>query len=328
MSTTTPTVLTADTLRPADRRTMYFIGVTTGGSLIMRVFGPWAELLELGDCELRGIDLPIGAPPEHYRAVVDLIASDEPSLGALVTTHKLDLYAAARDRFASVDRFGELMREVSSISKRDGRLLGHAKDPISSALALDAFVPADHWSTGERDAVILGAGGAATAIAYVLATRAPGDRPARIVVTDVARERLDGLAAALAQAEGAAPVETVLVAATADSDALLAQARPGSLVVNATGLGKDGPGSPISDAATFPRGALAWELNYRGDLRFLAQARAQAAERELVVEDGWTYFIHGWTQVIAEVFDVEIPTSGPRFDALVAAADRVRGGGA
>jgi len=26
----------------------------------------------------------------------------------------------------------------------------------------------------------------------------------------------------------------------------------------------------------------------------------------LIVEDGWTYFIHGWTQVISEVFHVEI----------------------
>ena len=326
MSATAPTVLTPATLRGAERPTMYFVGVTTGGSLIMRVFGPWAELLGLGDCELRGIDLPLGAPAADYRAVVDLIAEDPPSRGALVTTHKLDLYAAARDRFAEVDAFGELMREVSSIAKREHGLLGHAKDPISSALALDAFVPAAHWRDAERDAVILGAGGAATAIAYVLATRPDGDRPARIVVTDVAQERLDGLARALAQVDGAAAVETVLVGGTAESDALVEGARPGSLVVNATGLGKDGPGSPISDAAAFPQGALAWELNYRGELRFLTQAREQAQTRGVVAEDGWTYFIHGWTQVIAEVFEVEIPTSGPRFDALVAAADAVRGG--
>ena len=317
-------VLTPATLRPAQRPTMYFVGVSTASSLIMRVFGPWAELLGLGDCELRGIDLPLGAPADDYRAVVDLIAGDDASLGALVTTHKLDLYAAARDRFAEVDQFGTLMREVSSISKRGGRLIGHAKDPISSALALDAFVPAGHWSQAPRDALILGAGGAATAIAHVLATRAEGDRPARIVVTDVARERLDGLAQALAQVDGAAAVETRLVASAADSDALLAQARPGSLVVNATGLGKDGPGSPLSDAAAFPPDALAWELNYRGELRFLAQARAAG----VVAEDGWTYFIHGWTQVIAEVFDVAIATSGPAFDALVAAADEIRGAGA
>ena len=32
----------------------------------------------------------------------------------------------------------------------------------------------------------------------------------------------------------------------------------------------------------------------------------KAAEKNLHVEDGWIYFIHGWTQVIAEVFHIEI----------------------
>ena len=56
----------------------------------------------------------------------------------------------------------------------------------------------------------------------------------------------------------------------------------------------------------FPEDSLVWEINYRGDLIVKAQAEAQAAERRLVVEDGWTYFIHGWTQVIAEVFHTPI----------------------
>ena len=65
----------------------------------------------------------------------------------------------------------------------------------------------------------------------------------------------------------------------------------------------------------FPEGGVAWELNYRGDLVFLDQARRQQAARAASqVEDGWTYFLHGWTQVIAEVFHLEFPTSGPGFD--------------
>jgi shikimate 5-dehydrogenase len=101
-----------------------------------------------------------------------------------------------------------------------------------------------------------------------------------------------------------------------DNDALLAQLPPGSLVANATGLGKDAPGSPLTGAARFPEDGFAWEFNYRGDLVFLEQARAQAAAKRLNVEDGWTYFIHGWTRVVAQVFDVAIPESGPRFDEL------------
>ena len=90
----------------------------------------------------------------------------------------------------------------------------------------------------------------------------------------------------------------------------------GSLVINATGLGKDAPGSPLTGAAVFPERGLVWELNYRGDLVFLDQARAQEQARHLAVHDGWVYFLHGWTQVIGEVFHTEIPTSGPAFDRL------------
>ena len=101
---------------------------------------------------------------------------------------------------------------------------------------------------------------------------------------------------------------------------------PGSLVINATGLGKDAPGSPLTDAARFPERGIAWDLNYRGDLVFLDQARAQASRRALQVEDGWTYFLHGWTQVIAEVFHIDIPVRGPEFEALSEIAQVARNG--
>ena len=54
------------------------------------------------------------------------------------------------------------------------------------------------------------------------------------------------------------------------------------MVVNATGLGKDSPGSPISGAAIFPDGGIAWD-NYRGDLLFLEQASSQKKNRSLTL---------------------------------------------
>jgi shikimate 5-dehydrogenase len=97
-----------------------------------------------------------------------------------------------------------------------------------------------------------------------------------------------------------------LTAAEADVTAELAALPPRSLVVNATGLGKDRPGSPLPAAARFPEHSVVWELNYRGPLEFLAQARAQEGERHLTVVDGWRYFIHGWSQVVADVFDLQM----------------------
>jgi shikimate 5-dehydrogenase len=102
------------------------------------------------------------------------------------------------------------------------------------------------------------------------------------------------------------PVDYVECSNQRDNDRLLAALPSSSLVVNGTGMGKDIPGSPVSDAATFPERGLVWELNYRGELDFLQQARRQEQARGLTVEDGWRYFVHGWTAAIEEVFDVEI----------------------
>ena len=42
-------------VQPATKPTIYFIGVTTGKSSIMRVFPKWAQALGL-DAEIKGID--------------------------------------------------------------------------------------------------------------------------------------------------------------------------------------------------------------------------------------------------------------------------------
>jgi shikimate 5-dehydrogenase len=120
-------------------------------------------------------------------------------------------------------------------------------------------------------------------------------------------------------------VETHLAPAPAEADRLVDALPPGSMVVNATGLGKDAPGSPLTAAAMFPESGIAWEFNYRGDLVFLDQARHQQAERGLLIEDGWTYFVLGWSQVVGDVFDVDVAVGGEVFEALSQAAARARG---
>ncbi|MCS5716949.1 shikimate dehydrogenase [Herbiconiux sp. CPCC 205763] len=312
-----PTAMTADTLRPAEVPTLYFIGVSTASSSIQSVFPRWAAELGLGVAHLQGIDLPLHAPAEHYRRVVEFIAADPLSLGALVTTHKIDLYRAAADLFDSTDRFATMMGETSCISKSDAGLICHAKDPISSGLALDAFVPAGYWRASSADALCIGAGGSTIAISWYLSQEERGDdRPARIVVSNRSQLRLDHIREFHAGLDTDTEFEYVLAPEAQDNDRAMAALAAGSLVVNATGLGKDAPGSPITDAGRFPSAGLAWELNYRGDLVFLDQAHAQEGSRLQHVEDGWVYFLHGWTQVIGEVFHVDIPTSGPTFDRL------------
>ncbi|ROS48859.1 shikimate dehydrogenase [Frigoribacterium sp. PhB24] len=313
----TPVTLTPSTLTPATHPTFYFVGVTTGSSSIRRVFPRWADELGLGDVELVGIDIEPHAPADEYRTVVDFLATDDRSLGALVTTHKIDLFHAARESFDEVDPLAALMGEVSCLSKRQGQLRASAKDPFSSGLAIDAFAPPADWAGARRDVFVMGAGGSAIAMDWHLSRPERGDaRPARVIVSDRSAERLATAEAVHAQVAPDVPFTALLVESAADNDAQLASLNTGAFVVNATGLGKDAPGSPLGSSALFPEAALVWELNYRGDLVFLEQARAQQEARRLVVEDGWTYFVHGWTRVISEVFDIDIPTSGPRFERL------------
>jgi shikimate 5-dehydrogenase len=102
----------------------------------------------------------------------------------------------------------------------------------------------------------------------------------------------------------------------------MAKLPAGSIVINATGMGKDTPGSPITDQGLFPKKGIAWEFNYRGELDFMHQALRQVESRRLHVEDGWLYFLYGWTQVVAEV--LHTPIEGELFERLGQVAAVVR----
>jgi shikimate dehydrogenase len=298
---------------------LHFIGVSTTGSSIFDLFPRWARLLAL-DADIAGRDIPLGAEPEQYHAAVAEIAGDASIRGALVTAHKVDLFRHAGDLFAELDSFANLCGEISCISKRDADLIGHAKDPITAGLALEDMLARDHWSRGEAHVLCMGAGGAGTAITvYLLSADEP---PARILVTDREEHRIRALELVHRRLARRGEIEYHVVSAPQQHDALIAGLTPGSLVVNATGMGKDVPGSPVTSAARFPQDGIVWELNYRGDLDFLRLARRQADDRNLAVHDGWRYFLHGWSEVIAEVFHVDV--TGERFAQLAAEAESLR----
>ena len=272
----------------------------------MTVFPKWAQALGLR-AEIKGIDLPPHAPAEDYREAVQFLKQDALSLGALVTTHKLDLFKACRDIFDYIDPFGEKLEEVSCLSKRDGKFRAHAKDPISSGLALESFVPPDFWEKNGGEVLLLGAGGSSLAMSmYFSQQKFGGNVPMRITIANRSEPRLVSAKAALQGLNDRIEFRFVHTPTPKDNDRLIAALPPCSLIVNATGAGKDAPGSPTTDSVSYPQNSLVWEINYRGDLLFKRQALAQRQEKNLHVEDGWQYFIHGWTQVIAEVFDITI----------------------
>lgn len=296
-----------DNLTLREVPTFYFIGVSTGQSSIMKVFPLWTKELGRPEVVLEGIDLKLHDEAERYRQAVAQIKHDPLSLGALVTAHKIDLFDAARDMFDYFDSCALTCGEVSCISKRDGSLEGHAKDPIASGLSLDAILGGNYFDRSGGQVLCFGAGGAAVAIAlHLINKQGAGDRPKRFAIVNRSPGRLERFQKMVERLDTDIAFEYTCNRDPGRNDEIMGRMPQGSIVINATGMGKDRPGSPITDSGLFPPNGIAWELNYRGDLDFMHQALAQKQGRNVTVEDGWLYFLHGWTQVIAQVFHITI----------------------
>lgn len=303
--------------------TFYFVGVTTGSSSIMKVFPRWVEVLGHPDVVIEGIDHVLRDTPDAYCRTVAQIKYDPRSLGALVTSHKVSLAEAARHMFDELDPYAQITGEISCIAKRDGRLIGYAKDPITGGISLDAVLGAEYFARTQGDVLCFGAGGSGVAISlHLINKKSPGDRPRRMIVTNRSQERLDKLQAIVAQLDTDIAFELICNSDPARNDAIMAAMPEGSVVINASGLGKDAPGSPITDAGKFPRNGVAWELNYRGELDFWHQAMGQQESRALTIEDGWLYFVHGWTAHVAEVLNIKLDQ--PLFERLAQVAAELR----
>ena len=124
--------------------------------------------------------------PTKYQECVEFIKNDPLSKGALVTTHKIDIFLSCADQFDYLDEHSTTMGEISCISKDGNKLFGHAKDPISSDLALKRILPEDYWKEKSGEVLCLGAGGAAISILYNLnRQRQQGNHPSKIFVTDI-----------------------------------------------------------------------------------------------------------------------------------------------
>ena len=285
---------------------VWFVGVKTAGSLIHRAISLWCELLP-APCEVRGVDVEPGSPGARYVELLEeLRTAPERVAGAVVSVHKVALFEAGHRLFAELDPIARACEEMNAVRRAGRDLHGYARDPISVGRVVDRI-----WPRRDGEVVCIGAGGTARALIYHLfAIRAD---PVRVVCADRSE-------AALGEAARLAPRPIVVRAGDRPWDELIAAAPPGSLIVNATGLGKDRPGSPITERARFPEGAVVWELNYRGELHFLDRARSQAAETGLEVHDGWRLFCHGWAAALGSVLGLDDdPELGERFAAAAAA---------
>lgn len=303
--------------------TFYFVGVTTAKSSIMKVFPLWMKVLGRPEIVIEGIDCKIHDTPEAYRAATAQMKYDPNSLGALVTTHKVDLYEAAKDMFEYFDPYAIQLGEISSISKNEGRLEGHAKDPISAGLSMDAILEPGYFGRTGAEVLIFGAGGSSAAtLLHLINKKDAADRPKKFVIVNRSEKRLVNISEMVEKIRTDIQIEYICNQDARMNDRIMAERPPYSVVINATGMGKDTPGSPITGDGLFPPHAVAWEFNYRGELDFMHQALAQVKTRSVKVEDGWLYFVHGWTQVVAQVLHIDLTPQV--FGRLEAAAAEVR----
>lgn len=289
------------------RPTFYFIGVTTSKSSIMKVFPRWMEALGRPEIVIEGIDHALHDDVEAYRQTVAQIKYDPLSLGALVTSHKISVFEATKDMFDVLHSSATITGEVSCISKLNGKLVGHAKDPLTGGMSLDAVLGESYFERTGGHVLNFGAGGSGKAIAlHLIEKDNSGDWPDRFVMVNRSEPRLVKFKEMAESLDTDIQFEYIPNDDSNRNDDIMACLPDGSVVINATGLGKDLPGSPVTDLGMFPRNGVAWEINYRGELAFWHQAKAQEESRSVLVEDGWLYFLHGWTQHIAEVLHIDM----------------------
>lgn len=157
----------------------------------------------------------------------------------------------------------------------------------------------------EIEVCILGCGGAGIALANALLSN-EFNSAKHIVLTDISDARIANARSVLSKIDNNNIISYKKVDGIKDNDTIVEGLHEGAIIVNATGMGKDRPGSPLSKNVKFPCKGCVWEYNYRGDLLFYEYALLQQSTSNLYVIDGFRYFIYGWTTVISRVLDREI----------------------
>ncbi|RKR85858.1 shikimate 5-dehydrogenase [Micromonospora pisi] len=286
--------------------TLWFVGVSTGHSLIHEAFPLWMADLGL-DLRLVGRDLPLTAPVEAYRSLMSELIADDGVVGAVITSHKVTLLHAAGDLVDQLDPLAAECGEINAVRREQGRLTGFARDPISVGRVVDEI-----WPDG-TNLLCLGSGGTAIALGSHMLTRTVP--PERLVFTDPRPDAGRHLRSVLGPRATARRVRLEVHHGDGTWDHLVRDAPAGTLVINATGLGKDRPGSPLSPAPSFPPGVVVWDLNYRGDLALLRQAAAAG----VTTYDGWRLFCHGWAAALGPILGLaDEANRAERFATLAA----------
>ncbi|TBW35797.1 shikimate dehydrogenase [Siculibacillus lacustris] len=219
--------------------------------------------------------------------------------GNVTVPHKEAAFRIAAERDAVATATGA----VNTLWIDGGRLCGGNTDGPGFLANLDAESPG--WDRSPGPVVVLGAGGAASAVAWGLAARGFAVR-----LVNRTAARAEALAARLGSGVAAHP--------WADLPKLLSEAR---LLVNTTSLGMVGKEPLDLDLAPLPRDALVTDIVYVPlETPLLAAARA----RGLATVDGLGMLLHQAVPGFERWFGVR-PAVTPALRAVIL-ADMARAG--
>jgi shikimate dehydrogenase len=248
----------------------------------------------LAELKLEGDYVREDVPPEKIASfLADFAASGY--VGANITVpHKEAAFRAV----TRAEPAAAALKAVNTLWLEDGRLAGTNTDVYGFLTHLDESLPG--WNARTRMAVVLGAGGAARAVAYGLIERGVG----RLVVVNRTRTRAETLAAELDA--------RVTPAGFAELPQRLKEA---DLLVNATSLGMSGQLLLDINLDPLKSGAAVYDIVYSPlETPLLAAARARGHP----AVDGLGMLLHQAVPGFERWFGVR-PKVTPALRSLIAA---------
>jgi shikimate dehydrogenase len=239
------------------------IGWPVGHSRSPRLHGYWLERYGID-----GAYVPLEVKPQDIEPALRAL----PKLGFAGANVTVPHKEAAHRIADSRDAFAERTGAVNTIVVQNGKLAGSNTDGYGFIQNLCASVPG--WSAAKGPAVIIGAGGAARAIAAAL----QDERAPEIRIVNRTRARADALVAALGR-----PL------AAADWAARANALKDAALLVNATTQGMKGAGELDLPLAALPADAVVNDIVY---VPLLTPLLAAAAARGNRAVDGLGMLLH------------------------------------
>lgn len=280
--------MTASPSLPPSAPRAFVVGWPIAHSRSPLIHGHWLALHDLPGSYER-----VAVPPEEIDGFLAGLPASGFVGGNVTVPHK----EAAFRIVAETDPVARATGAVNTLWIDGGRLCGANTDGPGFLANLDAS--AEGWDRCGGTAVVLGAGGAASAVAWGLAARG---LTVRLVNRTLARAEV--LAARLGPAVSAHP--------WSDLDRLLSGAR---LLVNTTSLGMVDKDPLDLDLTALPADALVADIVY---VPLITPLLARARDRGLATVDGLGMLLHQAVPGFERWFGVR-PTVTPELRRLILA---------